>query len=656
MLSVCDGERSAKGSSAMPTHILDPAVAQAIAAAQQDARRASTKTVSVDGQAKVIRVPFPSPGDWRDSLIYFLLLDRFNNPAKAPNGTWNRRFDFRQGGTFKGVQAQLGYLKRLGVKAIWLSPVLKNSDPNWQYNYHGYGQQDFLNLDARFASDGQIASADRELSDLVDEAHARGIYVILDIVLNHAARVFDYARDGGTVASFGDGNVMNGGFGSEPAVRWLDASGSARSGWQDRIDPPAQLQPGDAIWPSDLQNHLFFRRRGSKLTDKPEWNGFVRGDFGDMRQFVVEYDATQPGQEELRARYGALPVLGILIRAHQYLMARYDFDGYRLDTVKYVHPEAIEIFGNAMREFALSIGKTNFFTFGEVYDDEATIADFIGRNGGSGEGFGVDAALDFPLFYKLPRVTKGMGDVGEIRAVFQERKAREADLLSSHGEAGRFFVSFLDNHDQHERIKHPLTLNEQVTTALALLFTLQGIPCLYYGTEQGLSGTVDAAGNADLSANESSREALWGKPNAFDANAPMFRHIEALAKLRASEPALAFGRLYFREVSGDGTGFGHSFGAGGLVAFSRILSDREVLVVANTGTNRFSGAVLVDRDINASPRQMRVAYSNLGTTGTGTARHIPNARFYRDGQASLGAATALDVVLAPREVQVIAPV
>ena len=101
-------------------------------------------------------------------------------------------------------------------------------------------------------------------------------------------------------------------------------------------------------------------------------------------------------------------MLSILIRAHQYLIARYDFDGFRIDTVKYVDPEAIESFGNAMREFALSVGKKNFFTFGEVYDDEATIAQFIGRNGGSGEGFGIDAALDFPLFFKLPAVAKGM--------------------------------------------------------------------------------------------------------------------------------------------------------------------------------------------------------------------------------------------------------
>jgi glycosidase len=623
----------------MPTSIFDAAVLQTV----------------IDVQTAAGRAPFPSPGDWRECWIYFLMLDRFNRPGQPPQGTWNRRFDFRQGGTFKGVQAQLGYLEQLGAKAIWLSPVLKNSQPDWQFNYHGYGAQDFLNLDERFASDGTLATAERELTELIDAAHARGIYIILDIVLNHSARVFDYVRPQGVISSFADGAVMNGAFGTEPPVQWLNGFGFPRADWQDRLDPAALLSADDAVWPSDLQNHLFFRRRGSKLTDAPGDRGFVPGDFGDMRQLAVEYDAAPPGQEQLRARYGVNPVLNILIQSCAYLIARYDLDGFRIDTVKYVHPKAIETFGNAIREFALSIGKSNFFTFAEVYDNEEIIAKFTGRNGGSGDGYGVDAALDFPLFYKLPPVAKGFEDVATIRKVFQDRKNQEQELLSSHGEAGRFFVSFLDNHDQHERIQHPLTPPEQVTLALGLLFTLQGIPCLYYGTEQGLSGTVDGSGQPDLGANESSREALWGRPNAFDTAAAVFQQIRKLSDLRRREPPLRYGRLYFREVSGNGSDFGHSFGAGGMVAFSRILYNREVVVAANTGRLPFNGSVLVDRDLNATPRQMRIAYSNLGNAGAGTVQQIPNANFYRDGQVSSGPAAALPVSLAAGEVQVLAP-
>lgn len=649
----------------MTTNIFSNEINQSIQQIQQAASRSASKTVLVEGQPKIIPYPFPSPSDWRDCWMYFLMIDRFNNPDAQPNSTrespplaWNQKYDFRQGGTFKGLQKQLGYIESLGARAIWLSPVLKNSKPLWQYNYHGYGIQDFLNVDERFGSDGTRATAERELMELIEEAHARGLYVIMDIVLNHSARVFDYVRNGRVESNFADANIMNAPLGAEPPIQWLNGFGLPRSDWQDGFPPGATLSADDAIWPVELQRKEFFRRRGSKLTDDPQPGSFVRGDFGDMRQLVVEYDAQIPGQEELRSKYGKSPVLNILIRIHQYLIAKYDLDGFRIDTVKYVAPDAMQVFGNAIREFALSIGKRNFFTFGEIYDDEATIASFVGRNGRNTEGFGIDAALDFPLFFTLPKVAKGTAGVETIRQVFQDRKKAEEELLSSHGEAGRFFVSFLDNHDQNERFNHPNTPTEQVTQALATMFCLQGIPCLYYGTEQGLQGTQDENGNPTLNSKESVREALWGKNQAFDRSHPLYVQIKDVAQLRQQEPALRYGRLYFREVSGNGQDFGQSQGTGGVLAFSRILVDREILVVANTRGNGspFKGFILADLDLNFSPRQMTVAYSNLKTTGTGEVQLIQQARFYDSGNlVGTGQAAALYVELQPMEVQILIP-
>ena len=638
----------------MPTNLNSTDLLDTIKSAMMAASRRETRTVMVDGQSVQVPFPFSSPADWRECWIYFLMLDRFANPSALPRGPWNRVFSHRQGGTFKGVQSQLGYLSDLGVKALWLSPVLKNPKPDFDYNYHGYATQDFLNVDERFASDGTRATAERELSALIGEAHARGIYVILDIVLNHAGRVFDYEICGKAVSMFADANVMSAPLGNEPSVEWLNGFGFPRSDWtDDNLPGPANLSADDAVWPSDLQNRLFFRRRGSKLTDNLGSRGFVPGDFGDMRQLVAEYDAS--GQEGLRSKYGAAPVISILVRAYQYLMARYDVDGYRIDTVKYVYSEGVRNFGNAMREFALAIGKKNFFTFGEIYDQEETIAGFVGRRTKGGEGFGIDAALDFPLFYNLPAVAKCSSPVETIRSVFDNRKTAEKDQLSSHGEAGRYFVSFLDNHDQHERIQHPLTPDNQVTLALGLLFALQGIPCVYYGTEQGLSGTVDVEGHPDLSANESTREALWGKmPVAFDRTHPRYAIIKALSTLRQREPALLYGRFYFREISGNGTDFGHSFGRGGIVAFSRILADCEVLVLANTSTkDDFSGFVLVDRDLNSTPRQMHVVFSNLNNNGTGTVKQISVARFFQGNDVSTAPAAALPVLVKAGEIQIL---
>jgi len=642
----------------MPTSITSPDLLETISAAQTAAAQGQSKNINVNGQQIKVSYPFPSPGDWRDCCIYFLMLDRFANALAAPRGTWNQIFKRRQGGTFKGVEGQLGYIADLGTKAIWLSPVLKNVKPDVDFNYHGYGAQDFVNVDGRFASDGTRATAEMELAELVEQAHARGLYVIFDIVLNHGGRVFDYVRPEGVVQMFSDGQVMDGPLGDEPPIEWVNGLGLPWGDWRDQLPAPSALSVDDAVWPSDFQNRLFFRRRGTTLTNTPGARGFVPGDFGNMRQLVAEYDASVAGQEALRASYGVAPVMTILIRAYQYLMAKYDVDGYRIDTVKYVYPDGVRNFGNAMREYGLSIGKQNFFTFGEIYDTEQTIEGFVGRRTGGGEGFGIDAALDFPLFYVLPAVAKGLAGVETIRQVFEARKQAELGQLSSHGEAGRYFVSFLDNHDQGQRIQHPSTPREQVTLALGLLFALQGIPCVYYGTEQGLSGTRKPDGTPDLGTNESVREALWGKtPVAFDETHPTYQNIKALTALRSSEPALSYGRLYFREVSGNGSDFGQSSGNGGIVAFSRILVDREVLVVANTNSSAgFSGSVIVDRDINATPKRMQVAFSNLGTNGAGTVQQIRAARIYTANGVTTGAVEALPVVLASSEVQILTPV
>jgi hypothetical protein len=417
----------------MNTRIYDPVVQQAMKDIQTAFCNNSSKKISVNGSEKTIPYPYPSPVDWRDNWIYFLMIDRFNNPATPPSSLnanspseWDRQYEFRQGGNFKGIEQQLDYIASLGAGAIWISPVLKNPKPNEKYNYHGYAAQDFLSLDERFASDGTLATAEKEFTALVEAAHARGLYVIVDIVINHSARVFDYLLNGISEIDFTDANIMNGPLGSEPSIQWLDGSGQRRPDWIDTLPPSSQLSPDDAVWPADLQEHKdFFRRRGSKLSDTVGPEGFVKGDFGALRQLVAEYFSTSTTPQSIREQYGRFPVLNILIEAYVYLIARFDIDGFRMDTVKYVNPLMVEIFGNAIREFALSIGKRNFFTFGEIYDDEQTINNFVGRNTSSTEGFGIDAALDFPLFYKLPGVAKSNIDVDELRKVFKSRKERK---------------------------------------------------------------------------------------------------------------------------------------------------------------------------------------------------------------------------------------
>ncbi len=611
----------------MPESIWDPELHAATVAA----RAGQPGTRDLGGPP-----PFPSPGDWRDQWIYQIVLDRFNNPQAPPRFPWESAVNVFQGGTFNGVRAQLDYLKDLGVGAIWLSPVLKNC----QYNpstYHGYGIQDFLSVDPRFASDPERAKtnpllAEQELRALVDAAHDRGIYVIFDIVLNHVGDVFAYT-------GFGDMAPRQ----DQPyAIQWRDATGQPRPDW---ATPPAHPDPDAIVWPAEFQRNEFFRREG--VGDE------TGGDFFTLKQLLTGYQETTPE----RGLYS--PVRDALIHAYQYVIAKYDVDSFRIDTLKYIAPDFAAGFGNAIREFALSIGKTNFFTFGEVYDNEEKIARFIGRNAmDPGDMMGVDAALDFPLFFRLPAVAKGLAPPTSVIDVFMHRKQVERGILSSHGEAGRYFVTFLDNHDQTNRFYYsdpgnPHQFDDQLTIGVGGLFALQGIPCLYYGTEQGLHGAGGAL--------EAVREALWGRPNAFDRTHPFYQLIRRLATVRREQPALRYGRQYFRPLSGDGVHFGLSSFAAGVLAFSRILQDQEVLIVANTATQAgWTGDVVVDFALNRAGTTYELLFSNKPVAQAvppGPVREKAGGTVEiheADGSVTGGPVRTLPVTLQPMEIQILA--
>ena len=556
----------------------------------EQARVAGFKSVEVGNQTVEILTPFPSPDDWRDTVIYFLLVDRFNNPQGLPKHLpWDGEYSDFQGGTFNGIREQLDYLKALGVGAIWLSPVQKNCQ--YSPTYHGYGIQDFLSIDPRFASDPTQAKKDpqfveSELRQLVDEAHARGMYIIFDIVLHHTGDVFAY-QDYGSVAPWN---------GQPYTINWRDENGNARPDW---TEAPANPPSDAAVWPQELRSNDYFRRQGNAFGPSSQIID-ASGDFYSLKGIASDFQDSS-----------GYPVHAILIRAYQYLIAKYDIDGFRIDTLKYISPDFARNFANNIREFGLSIGKKNFFTFGEVYDSEKTIANFIGRNtlhSEEGDPIGVDAALDYPLFYNLPDTCKGILAPVNVANLYEQRKQIESDILSTHGDASNFFVTFLDNHDQTSRYYYRDAaygdkFDDQVILGVGCLFALPGIPCLYYGTEQGLSNSGDVM--------EAVREALWGKPDAFEQNSVFYQAIAKLAALRHASPVLRYGRYYFRPISHDGSLFGISTTAPGVLAFSRMLSDQEVVVVANTDTQaEWKGEIVVDFSLNPDGTAYTVLFSN----------------------------------------------
>ena len=164
--------------------------------------------------AALTRGPFtPSPAAWEDQVLYFLMLDRFSDgnenggyadaagrpvetgttPLYRPEDegrvdydTWFRAGGGWQGGTIKGLTSKLGYLRRLGVTALWVSPPFRQVA--FEPSYHGYGIQNFLDVDPHFGTR-------EEFRDFVRAAHEQGIYVILDVIAHHTGNVFTYDAD-----------------------------------------------------------------------------------------------------------------------------------------------------------------------------------------------------------------------------------------------------------------------------------------------------------------------------------------------------------------------------------------------------------------------------------------------------------------------------
>src|SRR6185503_3515088 len=125
--------------------------------------------------------------DWRDEVIYQVIVDRFadgdiNNDYTVSPGFLGKY----QGGDWKGIEDHLGYLQDLGVTTLWISPIIKNVDSDADVDgYHGYWAEDLHKLNAHF---GDAAS----LRSMINSAHLRGMKVVLDIVCNHMGQLFFY--------------------------------------------------------------------------------------------------------------------------------------------------------------------------------------------------------------------------------------------------------------------------------------------------------------------------------------------------------------------------------------------------------------------------------------------------------------------------------
>lgn len=441
----------------------------------------------------------PSPVDWRDQILYELMIDRFDDgrdhPPYDPKTTKRGRDPEQgvrfQGGTLRGITHRLDYLQGLGVTALWITPPLKNR-PNDPGSYHGYGAQDFLSIDPRFGT-----AAD--LRQLVDQAHRRGIYILMDIVIDHAGDVWSYKDQADNIY-----DKTNKGRQFEFG-RWRRNQGDDGS--------QAPLGPDDGLWPVELQHPEAFKRMG-RMNDPN----------------------TPLPSEKGQAHH---PLLG--------------------------------------------------------------------------------SVLDFALYRVAPEAIKGDAPSGPLRDRYDFLRRYYRDPT----EAGKYYVIFLENHDQGEKAFARFLNNIQDDRLGVLgagyLLTSLGIPCLYYGSEQGLDGGPPEGSYAD---DRYVRECLFGGQwGAFDTTGhamfnprhPIYQGIAALAKVRSQLAPLRYGDQFFREVSDDGQSFGYPQTGQYLLAYSRVLADQEVLVVLNLDPSARTQCISLDANLSPPGTRLTDALGNLGS-------------------------------------------
>ncbi len=554
---------------------------------------------------------------WNHDVIYFALTDRFldGDPANdVPAGSDPALYDVTQrdinryhGGDLRGLEMAIaaGYFEKLGVTALWITPPVRNV---WnsafdlggaKTGYHGYWAQDFLDIDPHLTSakslDGKTGYADsregrmQHYRDFVALAHAHGIKVIQDVVCNHAGPVFYYdenhnGREDGQ-AEWIPGYKRDG---FHEGATWAD-----HPAWnQRRVAPDGpQTVLGKKIATTGVLAQLdSYGRKGMSGGSLGASDGEeVMCDFFSLRDVW-----TDPAG----AHFDAL--VNEFVEIYAFYLETVGVDGLRIDTVKHVHREFWDAFTARLRT-RLGLEKARrTLLFGEIYSgNPQTVGRYTFR-----ADFPQNKApcLDSVLNFQCCDATREWlrhKDGGFRPAVALEKMLRdiEPDSAAFNPTPGldglparRKLVNFVENHDGLNRFRAAGISAAQNTLADALLLTLEGIPCLYYGTEVALE---DADGQVGKDG-ETGRRTLW--PRGTDAAkllaAAGGSTLGPFVKLRRELPALTEGRIATLWVDNNG-----STEDDGIFAFARYVEKggaidtvQTVIVVCNANATMQSRA------------------------------------------------------------------
>jgi glycosidase len=509
----------------------------------------------------------PTQSSLASQRIYFVLPDRYanglasNDTGGLSGGRARTGFDptdtgYYHGGDLVGLASHLQRIKELGFTALWITPVLEQQTVSQgSAAYHGYWGLDFTTVDPHLGTD-------KDFADLVAQAHALGLKVYLDVVVNHTADVIQLTGTSYSDAPYRDCRGRR----FDPA-RYVTVKSfpCLKATTMPRV--PFVL-PGDrnAKKPAWLNNPLNYHDRGDIDLGSCSETCFEQGDFFGLDDLFTEKPAVMNGLAQIYASW----------------ITRFKVDGFRVDTAKHVNAKFFKLWVPKIRAAAATIGVKDFPVFGEVTLNDAVDLSTYMRDRG------LPQLLDFPFQQAAVAYASGASGARGLG-----HRLDDDDYFRTPNGIDPAFATFLGNHDLGRAAQQVLqaapglsgaALLQHMLLAYDVLYLLRGAPTVLYGDEVGMIGSGgDKAARQDMFPTQvadwqtESRVAAppIGKGSSFDvATNPLATQLKALAALRDAHPELATGASVVRRASDA------------VLVVSRLdlAAGREAVVAFNNGT------------------------------------------------------------------------
>lgn len=382
-------------------------------------------------------------GFTNEDVLYMLMPDRFasgssdNDQIKGMNAYKNDRTQpsLRHGGDLEGIRQHLDYFNQLGVTALWFTPVLENNSPdsdNGFSTYHGYATTDYYRVDPRFGTN-------EEYKRLTDEAHAKGLKIVMDMIFNHCGLEHPWVED-------------------MPTRDWLNTPE-----WLEKAKQEGKKETNDLYLQTSYKLTPVLDPYASKV---------------DLKETV--YGWFVPSMPDLNQKNPH--VMTYLIQNSIWWIETVGIDGIRMDTYPYADAAAM---AEWMRQ--LNEEYPNFNVVGETWVTEpAYTAAWQGGSKVAKINSNLKSVMDFSFFDKL-NMAKNEGTDDWWKGYNRIYNSFVYDYLYPNPSS---VMAFIENHDTDRFLgngRDTLALKQ----ALALLLTVNRIPQLYYGTEVLMNGTKE---------------------------------------------------------------------------------------------------------------------------------------------------------------------